>query len=162
MLISKLLWRFYHSSKGAATVEFTLTIVFFLVFLLAFLEFCRMGVLGGCMDWAVSQSAKEVKNDKSVVDYEQAFSSQVKQNLSVMGMCRFVDNSKVNVQVDYFNSPADIASWRVASSGGTSNAKLAVYNINYVYKPLFGPFVPNLLTDLLFQRNVAVVQEYKR
>lgn len=149
---------FLQSEKGATLVETALTIVFFLVILAALLEFCRMAVVGGCMDWAVSQTAKEVKNDVRVTDYRTAFEQRIKENFTAMSACQLVDNGEVNVNIRYFATPDKLARNETTSD---VTAPLALYEVSYLYHPLLGP-VPEVLTDELFKRNVVVVQEYER
>ncbi len=158
-----MLWirRFIHDRRGAASIEFALTVIVFLFMVFFIAEMARMAYISSVIDLALSEGAKEAKNAPANVDggYQARFTRRItEQGGTLWG---FVTNADALVmKITYADSIADMANGK--DQGATSSGKpIARYYIDYKYQPMFFP-VPQSWTTSIFSREVIFVQEYER
>ncbi|AIL32364.1 TadE/TadG family type IV pilus assembly protein [Basilea psittacipulmonis] len=165
-MIRLLKW-FRQSTVGATTVEFALSIIIFLLTLGVLLEFCRIAILGGCFDWAVSVASKQIKNESQIVnlnDYKNKFKDHANRNIQSTGVCDFVSNNDIEADIWFFKNIEDLKQYTESGRGANVDDisfPIAMYMIKYPYKALFF-FAPSFMTDGVFERRILNIQEMSR
>ncbi|MFQ1048308.1 TadE/TadG family type IV pilus assembly protein [Avibacterium paragallinarum] len=163
--LKKLPQSFFKQKAGAATVEFTLTIVIFLAVLGSFLELARLSILSAYIDSSTVLAVREVKNTEGVNNY----GSEVERKLNTEQRdWNWLNNSKFSVQVRYYGrigqeKPSDTVQNIINKREVNSPKKgiWAEYIVSYHYKPMFSWFPKNIVNTMM-QRNLLVLQEYER
>lgn len=165
--LNKLLKPFLTNKKGAGTVEFSLTIVIFLVILGSLFELARLAILSAYVDSSAMLAIREVKNTENISDY----ATQVEDKLNtVQRDWSWLNNSQFQVNVKYYGNAnhtgannIDVIQDMINGSGAATpkNAIWAEYFINYEYKPMFSWF-PKEIVNTMMQRNILVLQEHEK
>jgi len=153
--------RFSREQRGATTIEFALTIIWFLFMVFFVAEMSRMAYISSIVNLAASEAAKEAKNapGSRAGDYQSRFNKRLlEQGGTLWGFLSRAD--AIELKITY----SDTLSQMIANggtAGGSSQKSLARYWFVYHYHPMFFPF-PERLTNTLFNREVIFVQEYER
>ncbi|MGR3808761.1 TadE/TadG family type IV pilus assembly protein [Pasteurella testudinis] len=165
----KNLRRFIRNAKGVSTVEFALTIPFFILLLSMIFELARISLLSAYLDYALSEAAREAKNRYiRGGDYQQIFTNKLEQEktwqfLNFGGSfdikTEYADDLKALLSNQY-RTPVFDAQGNIISPTG-SDAGLARYSFNYHYHSWI-PLVPEKWISPIFHREIVVVQEYER
>ena len=153
--------RFIRDNEGAASIEFSLTVILFIFLVLFVAEIARLSYISAVIDLAVSEAAKESKNASAVDDggYDNRFQKRItEQGGAIWGFLTRPD--AVTMNITYADSINDMIN--TGGSAGNSRYKpLARYYLEYKYSPMFFPF-PEIWVDNLLNREVIFVQEYER
>lgn len=176
---------FLSNSKGTSTVEFALTIAFYLFIVMFIFEFCRLAIATAYWDLAITESVRIAKNEQaSASNYEDAFRKALKQQKkfhdeSTMGYLALLEKNDFEVKVEYvdcakeveciqnllaekFRQPQKNSEGEIISPDGRL-ATLARYSLTYEYKfviPLL--FIPKSWSETILNREFVVVQEFER
>lgn len=153
--------RFTTDNRGAVSIEFSLTVMLFIILVLFAAEIARMSYISAVIDLAVSEAAKESKN-ASAADrggYDRRFQARITQQGGVLwGFLTQAD--AVTMKITYASSIREM----IQNGGGSGNSHykpLARYQLQYKYHPMFFPF-PGFWANNLLNREVIFVQEYER
>ena len=149
-----------NDQRGVATVEFSITVIVFIIMVLFVAEIARLAYVSSVLDLAVSEAAKEAKNAPSDLDggYQSRFQRRLtEQGGALWGFLTRADAVKVTI------SYAETIKEMIDSGGGSraSQRPLARYQLAYQYHPMFFPF-PGFWANNLLTREVIFVQEYER
>lgn len=179
--------KFLSNSKGTSTVEFALTIAFYLFIVMFIFEFCRLAIATAYWDLAIIESVRIAKNEQAdEANYEKVFKQVLTEQKkfsdeSTMGYLAMLDKNGFDVKVQYvdcpeetnclenllkekFRQPKQITGAnhiKIAENGRL--ATLARYSLTYDYKfvvPL--PFIPKSWSEAVMNREFVVVQEFER
>ncbi|TBL99657.1 TadE/TadG family type IV pilus assembly protein [Hafnia paralvei] len=152
---------FIRDNEGAASIEFSLTVILFIFLVLFVAEIARLSYISAVIDLAVSEAAKESKNASAVDDggYDNRFQKRItEQGGAIWGFLTRPD--AVTMNITYAGSIREMT-----DTGGTSGDSrykpLARYQLEYQYHPMFFPF-PDIWANNLLNREVIFVQEYER
>ncbi|WP_028108225.1 TadE/TadG family type IV pilus assembly protein [Ferrimonas futtsuensis] len=157
--------------NGVIAVEAALGLPLLILMVLAWLEFCVLTYAMSATDHALATAVNAAKRQGSlssttVADYEYALLQALIEN-GVTWWMSSEELAAMTADVLYFDSMADYAS---CSAGGGDllscakarttglNAPVAVYLVDYSYKPMFNIYLP----ELKVHREVAAIQEYER
>ncbi|UEA17703.1 pilus assembly protein [Pasteurella canis] len=177
---------FLSNSRGTSTVEFALTIAFYLFIVMFIFEFCRLAIATAYWDLAITESVRIAKNEEAEEgNYEDAFRKALEQQKkfhdeSTMGYLALLENNKFDVKVQYvdcaketeclqsllsnkFREPKKNDKGQIISPPDGRSATLAYYSLRYDYKfvvPL--PFIPESWSRTVLDRNFVVLQEFER
>lgn len=159
---------FLKQQKGAATVEFTLTIIIFLVVLGSFLELARLSFLSAYVDSATSLAVREVKNTEGVTDYV----GEVQRRLNDgQQQWSWLNNGQFHVDAVYYPVHADDPVRTVRDIYQRRGQRLTPndqnlpqmawteYTVNYEYHPMFSWFPSDVVNPML-RRTILVLQEH--
>lgn len=146
--------------QGAVTVEFSITIIFFIFMVLYVAETARLAYISSVLDLAVSEAAKDAKNAPADSDsYKDRFEKRLlTQGGHLWGVLTRADATEINI------SYASSISEMINSGGGSGDYKsmpIARYQVEYHYHPMFFPF-PGFWANNFLNREVIFVQEYER
>ncbi|WP_249856172.1 TadE/TadG family type IV pilus assembly protein [Aggregatibacter actinomycetemcomitans] len=178
--------KFLSNKKGASTVEFALTVVFYFFVVFLILEFCRISITTAYWDLAITESARIAKNRTAegndyAVEFEKALKQQlVYQESSTLGyLARLDKNGGYKIDVKYvdcgsesscvkslldgrFRRPTKDRDGKIIPPNGRL-ATLAVYSLTYNYEFLVSlPFLPKDSVGGLLSRKFVAVQEFNR
>ncbi|WP_233112665.1 TadE/TadG family type IV pilus assembly protein [Aggregatibacter actinomycetemcomitans] len=178
--------KFLSNKKGASTVEFALTVVFYFFIVFLILEFCRISITTAYWDLAITESARIAKNRTAEGnDYAAEFEKALKQQLiyqetSTIGyLARLDKNGGYEIDVKYvdcgsesscikslldgkFRQPTKDRNGNIIPPNGRL-ATLAVYSLTYKYEFLVSlPFLPRDNVSSLLSRKFVAVQEFNR
>ncbi|MFD1806451.1 TadE/TadG family type IV pilus assembly protein [Pasteurella oralis] len=177
--------KFLSNSKGTSTVEFALTIAFYLFIVMFIFEFCRLAIATAYWDLAITESVRIAKNEQATAgNYEDAFRKALQQQKkfndeSTMGYLALLEKNDFKVKVEYvdcakeseciqnlldekFRQPKKDSEGKIISPDGRL-ATLARYSLTYEYKfviPLL--FMPKSWSEAILNREFVVVQEFER
>ncbi|MFU2059826.1 TadE/TadG family type IV pilus assembly protein [Avibacterium volantium] len=165
--LNKILKPFLTNKKGVSTVEFSLTIVIFLVIVGSLFELARLSILSAYVDSSSMLAIREVKNTENISNY----ATRVQEKLnSEQQDWNWLNNSSFSVSVKYYGDKnktgannSDVIQ-NIINGNGDNNPKNAIwaeYIINYEYNPMFSWFPKNLVNPMM-QRNIVVLQEHER
>lgn len=153
---------FCREQRGVASIEFSLTVMLFIIMVFFIAELSRMAYVSSVIDLAVSEAAKEGKNaPEDNGGYQRRFRNHLTEQGGSLWFFLTREDA-VELSIHYANSVSDMA-----KTGGTEgqqqthNNALARYQLRYRYHPMFFPF-PSAWADSLFNREVIFVQEYER
>ncbi|HII2328052.1 TPA: TadE/TadG family type IV pilus assembly protein [Escherichia coli] len=146
--------------QWAVTVEFSITIIFFIFMVLYVAETARLAYISSVLDLAVSEAAKDAKNAPPYSDsYKDRFEKRLlTQGGYLWGFLTRADATEINI------SYASNISEMINSGGGAGDYKsmpIARYQVEYHYHPIFFPF-PGFWANNFLNREVIFVQEYER
>lgn len=150
--------------NGTISIEFVATVPILIILILFFLEMCRMISLCAAIDLALAESGRYTAR-ASISDhqYKQQFISDLKKrNKSLFNyfLPSAYDGDKgIDVNVTYCASLQDIIN---NNCNDNSTLKLAIYNINYNYKPLFLSLPNSIKNKISFHRKIVYIQELSR
>ncbi|MGY4677254.1 TadE/TadG family type IV pilus assembly protein [Pasteurella sp. P03HT] len=179
--------KFLSNSKGTSTVEFALTIAFYLFIVMFIFEFCRLAIATAYWDLAIIESVRIAKNEQAdEANYEKVFKQVLTEQKkfsdeSTMGYLAMLEKNDFDVKVQYVDCPEEInclgnllkdqfrqpkkitngSYLQIAPNGRL--ATLAHYSLKYNYKfvvPL--PFIPKSWSEAVMNREFVVVQEFER
>ncbi|MDA5608328.1 TadE/TadG family type IV pilus assembly protein [Pasteurella multocida] len=177
--------KFLSNIKGTSSVEFALTIAFYLFVVMFIFEFCRLAVATAYWDLAITESVRIAKNEQAISgNYEEAFRKALTKQKkfhdeSTIGYLALLEDNKFDVKVQYvdcdketeciknlllnkFRQPQKNHKGELISPTG-SRATLAQYSLTYKYKfmvPLV--FIPESWSQVVLNREFVVVQEFER
>lgn len=178
--------KFLSNSKGTSTVEFALTIAFYLFIVMFIFEFCRLAIATAYWDLAIIESVRIAKNEQAdEANYEKVFKQVLTEQKkfsdeSTMGYLAMLDKNGFDVKVQYVDCPEETnclqklleGKFRQPKQVGNSHIKiaengrlatLARYSLTYDYQfvvPL--PFIPKSWSEAVMNREFVVVQEFER
>jgi tight adherence protein E len=154
-------YSFIKDRTATASIEFALTIIFFVFTVFFIAEVGRLAYVSSVIDLAVSEAAKDAKNVPSSTsgDYRTRFEDRMLRQTGALW--RFLTNSDaVEISMGYASS-IDEMNNSGGSSGNYRNQPIARYQVKYRYEPMFFLF-PGFWADSLLNREVIFVQEYER
>ncbi|MGV6988687.1 TadE/TadG family type IV pilus assembly protein [Testudinibacter sp. P80/BLE/0925] len=161
--------QFLRSVRGVSSVEFALTVPFFILLLSMVFELARISLLSAYLDFALSEASREAKNRYlGSGDYQRIFEQKLKDEkiwrfLNAGGTFQiqtdYADDLRALLQNRYREPTFDKDGKPVAPIG--SNAGLARYSFTYTHNSWI-PLVPQEWFTPIFQRQIVVVQEYER
>lgn len=159
-LPKRIIRQLLHCRQGAVTVEFSITIIFFIFMVLYVAETARLAYISSVLDLAVSEAAKDAKNAPADSDsYEGRFEKRLlTQGGHLWGFLTRADATEINI------SYASSISEMINNGGGGGDYKsmpVARYQVEYHYHPMFFPF-PGFWANNFLNREVIFVQEYER
>lgn len=150
--------------NGIISIEFVAAVPILIILLLFFLEMCRMISLCAAIDLALAESGRYTAR-ASITDrqYKQQFIWDL-QNRKTSLFNYFLpsaydSNKGIDVNVTYCATLQDIIK---NNCNDNSTLKLAIYNINYNYKPLFLSLPNSIKNKISFHRKIVYVQELSR
>lgn len=152
--------RFIRDRRGAATIEFALTVILFLMMVFFVAEIARLSYISSMLSLAISDGAKEAKNAPVLPgdDYNARFNQRLlKDGGAIWGFISRDD--AVSVSINYATSIDAMINGNTSSD--YSDHPIASYRLTYHYHPLFFP-MPGEWTRNLLTREVIFVQEYER
>ncbi|EBS6151965.1 pilus assembly protein [Salmonella enterica subsp. enterica serovar Chester] len=153
--------RMISSNSGAASIEFSLILIPFLASILFIMELCRIMYLTAAIDLVLAESGRYISLEPSVIDYAQNFNKMLNDNIVLWPL--LASGQSVDVSVYHCEKVSDLSN--IASSctmdDTTGKKILAMYSVNYQYKPLFFIFSAGFF-DSLLSRKLIYIQEAKR
>lgn len=150
--------------NGIISIEFVAAVPILFILLLFFLEMCRMISLCAAIDLALAESGRYTAR-ASISDrqYRQQFMQDLRNRTNSLFnyfLPSAYDGDKgINVNVTYCASLQDIIN---NNCNDNRTLKLAIYNINYDYKPLFLSLPNSIKNKISFHRKIVYVQELSR
>lgn len=157
----KTVYSFIKDRSATASIEFSLTVIFFILTIFFIAEVGRLAYVSSVIDLAVSEAAKDAKNVPSSTngDYRARFENRMLRQTGALW--RFLTNSDaVDISMGYAGSIEEMNN-SGGSSGNYRNQPIARYQVKYRYEPMFFLF-PGFWADSLLNREVIFVQEYER
>lgn len=161
--------QFLRNIQGVSSVEFALTVPFFILLLSMVFELARISLLSAYLDFALSEASREAKNRYlGSGDYQQIFekkleSEKIWQFLNAGGTFQiqtdYADDLHALLNNRYRQPTLDKDGKPISPTG--SNAGLARYSFTYQHDS-WVPLVPQEWFTPIFQRQIVVVQEYER
>jgi len=151
--------------RGVASIEFAIGFFAFWLMCMAWVEMSYISYISAINDLAISEIARTAK--KGSDNYMETVQDVLHREGSIWN--QVVDGDDFQVTIQYVKSLDDLVdvedlcdSSEILEStecGKADNAAIAIYRINYRFKPIFSYFVT---TSNLMSREMIVVQEYER
>ncbi|QCT20894.1 pilus assembly protein [Jejubacter calystegiae] len=152
---------FSRDQTGVASIEFSLSIIAFVILLFFIAEIARMSYISAVLDLALSEASKSAKNAST---FDSSYQTRFRQRFVSNGghLWDFLTkNNEVELRVYFSDSVGDMIRNGGSSSANSRNMALARYQVHYRYQPMFFPF-PGFWANSLLYREVIFVQEYER
>lgn len=147
----------YKAKKGVIAVEFALVIIPYLLLFLLTAEVCRMFYVSSVINLSLAESSRYAANNREL-SYKESFINNYKKNLNSFPLLS--NANQLSFDVYYCRTIEDIIADK-CTKNNKEKKPLAIYHIDYHYKPVF--FVlPNNYTNKIISRNLVYVQEYER
>ncbi|RTZ14464.1 pilus assembly protein [Vibrio aquaticus] len=151
--------------KGVASIEFAIGFFAFWLMCMAWVEMSYISYISAINDLAISEITRTAKKGSDnymdavheVLHREDSIWNQVVDGDDFQVTIQYVESIKDLVNVDEICSKVDVD--ESAECGNPDHAALAIYRINYRFKPIFSYF---FTTQDLMSREMIVVQEYER
>ena len=176
--------KFLLNNRGVATVEFVLTIFWYLFIVFLIFECARVTLSVAYWDLALSEATRIAKNQQAADtqegqrDYKSLFEKALRERQkdyrqSFIGLWAIKENS-FKVDVKYADNIADLLNSRFREPKKDKNGKItdpvsgkdaaiALYSFKYDYTFLIAlPFIPQDSISALYNRKIVAVQEYER
>ncbi|HHQ7228721.1 TPA: TadE/TadG family type IV pilus assembly protein [Salmonella enterica subsp. enterica] len=153
--------RMFIKNNGTASIEFSLVLIPFLASILFILELCRIMYLAAAIDLVLAESARYTSLEPSVTDYEQTFNKMLNDNIVLWPLLS--SGQSVDAKVRHCGKISDLVNAAISCTidDTAGNKMLALYSLNYHYKPLFFIFNDGHF-DSLLTRKIIYIQEAKR
>lgn len=148
---------FVKEKKSVITVEFALIIIPYLLLFLLTAEICRMFYVSSVINLSLAESSRYAANNREL-SYKEAFINNYKKNLVSFPL--LANANQISFDVYYCETIEDIISDKCITNN-KDKMPLAIYHIDYHYKPVFF-ILPNNYTNKIISRNLVYVQEYER
>lgn len=162
--------------NGAVAIEFVMGFMLFWWLCMAWVELSYMSYISAVSDLAVSEASRVTKLDNTIdgscEGCNQTYIQRFQQELSVSDSLwsQFIDPNKFRYSIQYLQTPEALEQLdenycmvqeneTMKACGLQENSAIAIYRINYSYRPMFNYF---LNEEQLFMREVIVIQEYER
>lgn len=148
---------FSQEKKGAIAVEFALVLIPYLLLFLLTAEVCRMFYVSSVINLSLAESSRYAANNREI-SYKESFIKNYKKNLNSFPLLS--NNNQLSFDVYYCGTIEDIILDK-CTKNNKNKKPLAIYHIDYNYKPVFF-ILPNNYINKIISRNLVYVQEYER